>query len=87
MLNLFTRPPLNNNSTEQPKEGSSINLDVKFNVKIKEEVFMKILFWLLGGAIFAGGVYGIYNNFSPAETEIKNNPISKELVKQSVKQI
>ena len=83
MLNLFTRPPLNNNSTEQPKEGSSINLDVKFNVKIKEEVLMKILFWLLGGSNFAGGVYGIYNDFSSAETEINNSPISKELVKQS----
>ena len=73
MLNLFTRPPLNNNNTEQPKDESSINLDVKFNVKIKEEVLMKILLWLLGGSIFASGVYGIYNNLSPAETEINNN--------------
>ena len=83
MLNLFSKPPLNNQNSEQSKEESSINLDVKFNVKIKEEVLMKILLWLLGGSVFAGGVYGIYNNLSPAETEINNNPISQESVDRS----
>ena len=79
MFNLFPRSPLNNNNSEQLEEQSSINLDVTFNVKIKEEVLMKILSCLLGGSILAGGVYGIYNNLSPTETEINNNPISQEL--------
>ena len=85
MLNLFSHLPLNNNNSEPQKEESSINLDVKFNINIKEEVLMKILLSLMGGSIFAGGVYGIYNNLSPAETEINNNPISQESVDRSSK--
>jgi len=65
MLNLIPRPPSNDKNIENPKEDSSINIDAKINVNIREEVLMKILFWILGGSIFASGVHSIYNNLPP----------------------
>ena len=83
MFNLFT-PPSQDNST--PDEQSYINLDVKASINIKGEALMKVLPWLLGGSVFAGGLaYSISNNLLPSNTEAGNNPSHTELVDQSFK--
>lgn len=77
MLNFLNTLLSNKTKSEPPKDGSSINLDVNFNINIKGEVVMKILSLLLGGSIIVGGVtYRIYSNLPTPETN--NNPISQE---------
>ena len=70
MLNLFTRPPLDNSNTESPEEQSSINLDFKASINIKGKVLMKVLLLLLlGGSVFGGGLANSISSNNPSNTE------------------
>lgn len=74
MFNLFTHPQSNNNNSQLDEEQSSINLDFQASIRIKGEVLKKLLPWLLGGSIFAGGVtYGISNILPSSNTGVGNN--------------